>query len=130
VHGLPAYVSTFDAATDQGTLRGRVGFVSYDGKLYRILGYTPAARFATYDGEFTAAIESFAPLRDQRYLSVEPKRIDLVTLDREMALPDFARAYPSTVEVGTLGLINGIASGGSLARGEMAKRVVGGRLPD
>jgi predicted Zn-dependent protease len=129
INGLPAYAAVFEAATEQGVLRGEVAFVAYDGKVYRILAYTPAARFASYQDAFEAAIRSFAPLRDERYLGVQPKRVDVVSLDREMALPDFARAYPSTVEAGTLALINGVGTDDRLARG-LAKRVVGGRLPD
>jgi hypothetical protein len=46
-----------------------------------------------------------------------------------MNAAEFARAYPSTVEAGTLALINGVGSNEPLPRG-LAKRVVGGRLPD
>ena len=47
-----------------------------------------------------------------------------------MALAEFARAYPSTVESATIGLINGVDANQPLVRGLLAKRVVGGRLPD
>ena len=47
-----------------------------------------------------------------------------------MALPEFARAYPSTVKLETIGLINGVAANQTFPRGELAKRVVGGRLPE
>ena len=120
----------FEAAAEQGTLRGQVSFVSYDGKIYRILGYTPAGRFSTYQGAFDASIRSFRRLSDPRYLDVQPKRIALVNLDRQMDLPQFARAYPSTVKIETIGLINGVAANQMLPRGELAKRVVGGRLPE
>lgn len=46
-----------------------------------------------------------------------------------MALPEFVRAYPSTVGPGTIGLINGVGAYQLLPGGELAKRVVGGRLP-
>ena len=130
IGGLPAYTAFFEATTDEGTLRGEVAFVSYEGKIYRILGYAPAARFSAYEGAFDAAIRSFARLTDQRFLGVQPKRIELVNLDRQMALPEFTPAYPSTVEIETIGLINGLDSSQSFPRGELAKRVVGGRLPD
>jgi predicted Zn-dependent protease len=129
IGGLPAYVGDFVAATEQGALRGTVAFVGYDGKVYRLLAYTPTARFASYREAFEDSIRSFAPLREQRYLDVQPKRIDLVSLDREMNAAEFARAYPSTVEAGTLALINGVGSNEPLPRG-LAKRIVGGRLPD
>jgi predicted Zn-dependent protease len=130
VGGLPVYTAFFDAATEEGTLRGEVSFVSYDGKIFRILGYTLSGRFPTYQNAFDAAIRSFGRLTDPRYLGVQPKRIELVNLDRQMALPEFARAYPSTVELGTIGLINGVGANQMFPRGELAKRVVGGRLPD
>jgi len=130
VGGLPAYTGFFEVATEEGTLRGEVAFVSYADRIYRILAYTSAARFSTYQNAFDATIRSFSRLTDSRYLEVQPKRLDLVNLERQMALPDFARAYPSTVEIGTLGLINGVGANQMLPAGELAKRVVGGRLPD
>jgi predicted Zn-dependent protease len=129
IGGMPAYTAVFDAATQEGTLRGQVSFLSYEGKIYRIVGYTPVARFSSYQRAFEQTIRSFSRLTDRRYLDVQPKRLELVNLDRQMALPDFARAYPSTVETPTLGLINGITGNGLLPSGA-AKRVVGGRLPD
>jgi hypothetical protein len=36
----------------------------------------------------------------------------------------------STDELETIGLINGVAANQTFPRGELAKRVVGGRLPD
>jgi predicted Zn-dependent protease len=130
IGGLPAYTASFEVAAEQGALQGLVSFVSYDDKIYRILGYTPAARFAAYQRVFDTAIRSFAPLTDRRYLEVQPKRLDLVRLDRQMGLPEFGRAYPSTVEIGTIGLINGVGANQLLPGGELAKRVVGGRLPE
>lgn len=130
VGGLPAYTAFFEAATQEGTLRGEVSFVSYEGKIYQLMGYAPATRFSAYQRAFDASIRSFSRLTDARYLNVQPKRLELVSLQRQMALPEFARAYPSTVEIGTLGLINGVDANQMLPGGELAKRVVGGRLPD
>jgi predicted Zn-dependent protease len=129
IGGLPAYTTLFEAATQEGTLRGEASFIAHDGKVLRIMGYTPAARFSAYQDAFEETIRSFSRLTDRRYLDVQPKRLELVNLQRQMALPEFARAYPSTVEIGTLGLINGVGANETLPRGE-AKRVVGGRLPD
>jgi len=130
IGGLPAYTAFFEAATEQGVLRGEVTFLSYAGKLYRILGYTPAERFARYQDAFSATLHSFGRLTDARYLDVQPKRVALVNPERPMALPEFAQTYPSTVELETIGLINGIAQSETFPRGELAKRVVGGRLPN
>jgi predicted Zn-dependent protease len=130
ISGLPAYTTFFEAATQEGVLAGQATFVEHEGRVVRLLGYTSAARFAAYQGAFESAIRSFGPLTDPRYLDVQPRRLALVSLDRDMALPEFTRAYPSTVKAETIGLINGIDAGGSLPGGGLAKRVVGGRLPD
>ena len=130
IGGLPAYTAFFEAATEQGALRGEVSFISYDGKIYRILGYTPAERFAGYQDAFAATLRSFGRLTDPRYLDVQPRRIAIVSPERQMDLPEFARAYPSTVKLETIGLINGVGANQTFPRGELAKRVVGGRRPD
>jgi predicted Zn-dependent protease len=130
IGGLPAYTAFFEAATEEGALRGEVSFVAYDGKLYRIIGYAPAQRFAAYQTAFDAAIRSFARLADPRYLEAQPRRLEIVSLDRQMALSEFARAYPSAVGIETIGLINGVGADQVLPGGELAKRIVGGRLPD
>jgi predicted Zn-dependent protease len=130
IGGLPAYTAFFEAATEQGVLRGEVSFVSHEGKVYRILGYTSVERFARYQDAFAATLHSFGRLTDPRYLDVQPKRIALVNPERQMALQEFARTYPSTVALETIGLINGVAANQLFPRGELAKRVVGGRLPD
>jgi predicted Zn-dependent protease len=130
IGGLPAYTAFFEAATEEGTLQGEVAFVSHDGRIYQIMNYAPTARFSAYQKAFDASIRSFSRLTDARYLNVQPKRLELVNLERQMALPDFVRAYPSTVEIGTIGLINGVTVNQMLPGGELAKRVVGGRLPD
>ncbi len=130
IGGLPAYTASFEAATESGTLRGEVAFVSHQGRIFRLIGYAAAARFAAYQGAIDSAIRSFSRLTDARYLDVQPKRLELVSLERQMALQEFARAYPSTVELATLGLINGLSANELLPGGELAKRVVGGRLPE
>jgi len=47
VHGLTASAAPFAAATDQGTLRGNAVFVEYNNHVYRLLAYSPEARWAT-----------------------------------------------------------------------------------
>jgi predicted Zn-dependent protease len=130
VGGLPAYTAFFESTSEQGELRGQVSFVSYEGRIYRILGYTPAERFQRHQSAFDASIRSFRPLTDPRYLGVRPSRIALVSPNRSMALPEFARSYPSSVGPETIGLINGVAANQTFPRGVLAKKVVGGRLPD
>jgi predicted Zn-dependent protease len=130
IGGLPAYTATFEAARQGGALRGEVAFVEHGGRVFRLLGYTTAARVATYRRSFETAMRSFGPLADPRYLEVQPRRLAIVTLERDMTLQEFMRAYPSTVKAETIGIINGIDGSERLPAGSLAKRVVGGRLPD
>jgi predicted Zn-dependent protease len=130
INGLSAVATGFEAVSNEQALRGRVAFVSHDGRIFRLVGYTPAARFDAYDRVFADFIRSFAPLRDRRYLDVEPARLDLVRVDRETTLPEFLRSHPSTAPAETVALINGLAADAALGPGQLVKRVVGGRRPE
>jgi predicted Zn-dependent protease len=130
INGLPAVAHSFAAQTQQGILRGLAAFVSHQGKVFQILGYTPSSRWASYDNVMAEALNSFDRLTDRRYLQVEPKKLAIVNLPRAMSLREFAERYPSTVPLETLAIINEVAVDGTLEAGRPAKRVVGGDLPD
>ena len=127
INGMPAVSGVFEAVSGQTLIAGRASFVEHDGKVYRLLGYTPQARWRSYAGLFDQVIGSFRRLTDRRYLDVEPKRIDIVDLDR--ATPVASLASRSTVSADVLALINGVPAGGTLPGNQDAKIVVGGRLP-
>ncbi|HUG54815.1 MAG TPA: hypothetical protein VMR21_14495, partial [Vicinamibacteria bacterium] len=128
VNGLPAATAVFEAASEQTLIAGRVVFVEYDGKVYRLLGYTPRDRWGTYDRVFSASLGSFARLTDRRHLDVQPRRLDIVEVAQPMTVEELARRYRSTAPANVLALINHVAPGGSVPAGP-AKVVVGGRLP-
>jgi len=113
----------------QQSLRGVVGFVEHGGRVLRLLGVTVEGQSARYDGAFGDSLASFRRLTDRRYLDVQPKRVELVEVPRAMSLEELARRYPSTVEMETLAIINGVGEGERLEAGRLVKRVVGGELP-
>ena len=126
INGLPAVSSYFQAETQQGVIRGLVTFVSYEGRTYQLLGYTPAQQFDQYDSVFRRAMSSFSRLDDPKALAVQPNRIEVVKLDRDMSLTEFNQRYPSVVPLPELVLINGVHSEGSvISAGTLAKQVVG-----
>jgi predicted Zn-dependent protease len=106
VNGLPAITGTFEAQTAQTKLGGVVAFVSLEGRTYRILGYTPAAKQAEYEPTFRAALNSFARLTDAAALDRQPQRLAIVRVRRAMTVVEFNKAHPSTVPVEELALIN------------------------
>jgi predicted Zn-dependent protease len=126
----PSVAGTFRASTDQGDLLGVAAFVEHGDAVFRLLGYAPEDRFRTHERTLETAVGSFREVRDRRILEVEPRRLDLVELPRTMTLSEVASRYPSTADLETLMLINGVSSPDEpLAGGRLVKRVVGGELP-
>jgi len=129
MNGLRVVSARFEAESDQGVLAGLAGFLEHEGKVYRILGYTSASRYGAYDSVFEASLGSFKRLTAPRHLNVEPRRIQIVDVDRDMRVEEFALRYPSTVKLQTIALINHLDPGEEIRGGQPAKRVVGGQLP-
>lgn len=129
INGLPAAALAFTATAENGqALEGAVAFIEYGGRVYRIMGYAPQARWPAYDGEVTRAAGSFRELTDAAALAVKPWRLEIVRLDRTMTVEEFARRYPGPVGADRLALINGVGPGATLEAGRMAKRVTGEKL--
>ncbi len=129
IHGLPAVGAVFEAVAGDTPIAGRVAFVEHEGKVYRLLGYTPSQRWGTYDRAFTDALGSFAPLSDRRYLDVQPRRVKVVEVTAPMTIEEFAHRNGASVPAATIALINHVPAGGTLPAGQPAKVVIGGRLP-
>ena len=125
-NGLAAVWSEFGAHVGQTPVSGRVAFVEYGGRIYRLLGYTPQDRWSRYSNDIDRTVQSFARLRDRRYLSIEPRTIQIVELDRDMTLREFHRRYPSSVPLDKVALINDLTPDTGLSRGDLIKRIVGG----
>ncbi|HEX9705731.1 MAG TPA: M48 family metalloprotease [Gemmatimonadales bacterium] len=123
--GLPGVSAPFAAATDNGTLRGRVVFVEYGGAVYRLLGYAPEARWSAYQGTAEHALQSFQRLTDPAALNVQPQRVDIVTLDRLTTIAQLARERSSPVAAARLALINQVELQTPLASGRLVKWVIG-----
>jgi predicted Zn-dependent protease len=129
INGLAAVTAVFQAIAGDTPIAGRVAFVEHDGKVYRLLGYTPSGRWRSHDPVFADSIGSFAPLTDRRYLDVQPRRLKVVEAPEPMTVEDLARRYGATVSTQVLALINHVAAGARLPAGQPAKVVIGGRLP-
>jgi predicted Zn-dependent protease len=124
-----AALGAFEAQTEQGALRGIVSFVSHRGATYQLVGFTPAQKIEGYAPTFQRSFATFGPLTDPAALAVQPARIELVKLPRDMTVAEFAAEFPSTAPPDVLALVNGVADGEKLKGGQLAKRIVGGTLP-
>jgi predicted Zn-dependent protease len=112
-----------------GDIVGLAAFVEHGGQVFQLLGYTVQGKARSYQSTLEGSLATFDRLTDRRYLNVQPKRIDLVTIDRPMTLAELERRYPSTVDLETLAIINHVQPGDTLRAGQPYKRVVGGELP-
>lgn len=130
INGLPAASSYFQAQTQQGNIEGIVTFLNYGGTTFGLMGYTPAGKLGSYDQIFQSTIRSFSELRDASKINVQPARVELVKLNRDMTLEQFNAQYPSTISLEELAIINEVPDPKSvLPAGRMVKRVVGGIKP-
>lgn len=125
-NGVPAVISQFRAATEQGNVQGLVAYYRHGNQTLQLLTYAPQARFGSYDREFRSILASFGPVTDPAILNVAPATLDVVTLDRSMTLASFAERYSPGVDPERIALINGIENSASrLAAGSRLKRVQG-----
>ncbi len=129
VNGLRAVQGTFRIELQQGTLDGQVLFVKHGDLVFRFLGYTTSDRMGTYSVTFEQALETFAPMNEDRWINLEPKRLEIVRVPSEMTAERFFQRFPSTVTLETVRLINGWDEGDVIAAGTLAKRVVGEGVP-
>jgi len=128
INGLPAASSYFQAQTEQGQIEGLVSFISYGGQTFGLMAYTPAGKLSSYDQVFQSTIRSFTELRDQSKINVQPARVELVKVPRQLTLEQFNAQYPSSVPIEQLAIINELEGPQALIpAGRTVKRVVGGR---
>jgi predicted Zn-dependent protease len=128
VNGLPAASTQFEAQTEQGAVQGVVAFIKYGDLTYRLLGYTPAGKLQAYDKTFRSSIGSFSELKDPARLNVEPYKVELVKVDREMTVTEFNRQHPSTIPVERVAVVNGLDTPEDrIPAGTTLKRIIGGQ---
>jgi predicted Zn-dependent protease len=103
-----------------------VGFVSHRGHTFAIVGFAPTEKFAAHDATFRQVLASFGPLTDPAAKAVQPARVELVKVPREMTLEAFQAEFPSSAPLDVVATVNGVDPKGSLRAGQTAKRIVGG----
>ncbi|MBL0938782.1 MAG: M48 family metalloprotease [Gemmatimonadaceae bacterium] len=129
INGLTSAQASFDAQTEQGVINGLVIAISHQNATYMLLGLSAPAATAQRGPEMETAMRSFRPVTDNAVLSVQPARIKLITLTRQMTGQQFVQSYPSSIPAEQVYIINGIDASTSVAAGTILKQVVGGTLP-
>ena len=129
VNDRPGWEASFTADTEGGGLRGAVLFVEHGGAVFRLLGYSVASQWGSYQTAVLGSIRSFRPVSDPDVLEVEPARIEIVRIPSRMTFRQFVDQYPSTASDEQITLLNRRTLDESIAGGTLLKRVAGGRLP-
>ena len=128
VNSLDAARVDFSAARQDGSqLVGREVFVSHDSRVYSLLGVGAQQAMEQNGKAIVGALGSFARITDPAKLNVQPQRIEVVRLPREMTFDEFVASYPSTADRATVALVNSVSNGATaLPAGRPMKRLVGG----
>lgn len=126
INGNPAVMAAFDAQMQQGTINGLAAAVSHGNTTYLLLGLMVPQVAQQQGPAIENAFRSFRTLTDAAALSVQPARLQLVTIDQPMTGAQFAQRYASSAPAAQLYIINGIEATTSLPRGMVLKQVVGG----
>lgn len=128
-NGVPAVVSGFRATAEQGgTLQGYAAYLQHRGATYQLLAYATTAAFSRQERALTDTIRSFAPVTSGDVLNIQPQRIDIVRVPRQLTLAAFDKLQPSAIPLETLAVLNQLdGPSASLTSGSLVKRVVGDR---
>jgi hypothetical protein len=87
-------------------------------------------KLQSYAAAFRQTAGSFSELRGQAALSVQPAKVELIKLTKEMTLTQFNQEYPSTIPIEHLAIINELdGRETAIPVGRTVKRVTGGKAP-
>ncbi len=128
-NGVPWARANFVATSDQGETGGVAEFLRHRDRLYRILGYGAGAQWSSYAGTVEASMGTFRTVTDRAVLGVQPWRLEVVTLPRDMTMAQFNGRYPSAVSLEELARLNRRVADEIVPAGSRLKRVVGDPLP-
>jgi predicted Zn-dependent protease len=117
--------SPFEAATENGTVRGEIAFLRYGDMTYRILGYSGAEQWSGYRSQVAATISSFAAVTDAQVLGVQPMRLRIVRLPEATSLSRYVGANPQPVDVDVVARLNRVDPGAVVSAGTRIKLVEG-----
>lgn len=128
INGLSAVRGRFQAQTQNGQIGGMAAFIAHGEHVYRLMGFTSAAKLEQYDSVFRQTIASFARLTDREALDRQPDHIAIVRTPRAMTLASFDEQFPSVIDIERLALINQLSGpGATIPAGSRVKRVVRAR---
>jgi predicted Zn-dependent protease len=129
VNGIPASGADFRVSTSDGVVQGRVVFLDHQGTLLRFLGFGSADAWPTRREAVLDALRSFRVLQDRTKLEVEPARIHLVTVPRDMDLETLLEREGASERADAVRIINRLSGNPVVPAGRVLKIPKGGVPP-
>lgn len=124
--GHAVHRAELDVPAEPGKgVRGWVAYVPHGGQVFQLVGLCLQNQIPRFEANVEAWIRSFTTLRSPAALAVQPMRVEIVELKREMTLEEFSKTYPSVIDLETLTIINQADASEPLERGRLVKRVTG-----
>ena len=123
---LPAVWMRFEALSGQTPVTGRIAFIRHGGATYEFFGYTASSRWGQYQNVIDRSVQSFTQVSDSRILNIQSARVQIIEVPHTMTLQQFDEAYPSSVDLSQVAILNQLRPDSQLQRGDLVKRVVGG----
>jgi predicted Zn-dependent protease len=123
INGLPAATSEFQVQADGQQIAGLIAYVQHSGQTFQLLGYTTAQKYQSMVNTLLGSLQSIAPLTDAAKLNVQPVRVEVVKITRDMTIDAFHRSYPSKIPLEYVAIINGVEPGALLKAGTSVKQV-------
>jgi predicted Zn-dependent protease len=115
----------FAALVQSDTLRGRVMFVEHGGLVLQLIAYGPAAGWAANQAAAERALGTFAVLTDRAALEVQPRKVQIVRVERAMTIAQMRAGRGSPLSAEELAVLNQVRVDEVLGVGRGVKWVVG-----
>jgi predicted Zn-dependent protease len=124
-NGLPAYFVVADAQLQDGqTVRVKAYYVEYGGNVYAFIGYAAQQNYANYSGQLTNTMSGFAPLRDNRILSIQPTRLAVRPASQNAPFNTFLSSnLPRNMTENDMAILNQVGLDQTIERGTRLKLV-------
>ena len=126
IAGSPAFLGLYQISdpSQGGVLNALAAFIEFRGRLYEITGVAPVDIFREYSNEIRDCLTSFSQLSDQGALNIQPDRLDIYTVRKQVTLRDINDNMNNPrVSLDTLSLLNRIDPDEPIKAGSLVKVV-------
>lgn len=125
LHGFPAAEGGFLARTEGGLVRGRATFISYQGNLFQLFGYSPDRVWQERRGDIEYISESFGRLTDERFVNAQPMRLRIVKPESRVSLRALHDRHDVPIPLDELARLNQVGPEEIFEAGMAVKVVIG-----